>query len=497
MTEIVYTPTATAAKFHASDARVRMLLGAVGTGKTAACIMELQRRAFEQAPDAAGVRRTRWAIIRNQYPMLRSTTIKTFEAWIPPSIAPVVYDSPIRANLKQVLDDGTTVDAEFIFLALDRPEDVGKLLSLELTGSFINEASEIHFDIFKAVRSRIPRYPAKRDAELTWYGVILDTNPPSTKHWVCDIFERQRPKGFEIYKFAPPLIVTKRNQLKPDDFMEWEYEANPDASDYAQHQPAGFDYWLEQLNGAKTDINFVRRFLLGEYAESYEGKPVFPEFRVGSHVSNGPLTPVRNAPLIIGMDFGLFPAATFGQLVGGTLHIYDELAPRDVSLLEFLDNYLVPKLRSDFPGYKVTVCGDPSGVGRSGIDKRTPFMVLKEYGIAANPAYTNSFQPRRDAVSFFLRRMEGMIVDPKCEVLIDAMNGAYHYKEAPGKAGDREPMPDKDDASHIADSLQYLCLFFRYGKQGSVDPDDAFVSLRNQRMLSESSHAIQRGFFFS
>ena len=35
------------------------------------------------------------------------------------------------------------LDLEVIFLALDRPEDVKKLLSLELTGIWINEAREI------------------------------------------------------------------------------------------------------------------------------------------------------------------------------------------------------------------------------------------------------------------------------------------------------------------------------------------------------------------
>ena len=41
-----------------------------------------------------------------------------------------------------------------IFLALDQPKDVKKLLSLELTGVFINEAREISKDIVDACFDR-------------------------------------------------------------------------------------------------------------------------------------------------------------------------------------------------------------------------------------------------------------------------------------------------------------------------------------------------------
>ena len=85
-----YTAEPTIARMHLSDAIVRYIEGPFGSGKTTGAIMELLRLSMEQQPDEHGVRYSRWAIIRNTYPELKSTTIKSFEAWVPHSVAPVV-----------------------------------------------------------------------------------------------------------------------------------------------------------------------------------------------------------------------------------------------------------------------------------------------------------------------------------------------------------------------------------------------------------------------
>ena len=56
------------------------------------------------------------------------------------------------------LGDKTTVELEVIFLALDKQEDVKKLLSLELTGVWINEAREIPKSIVDACTMRVAAF---------------------------------------------------------------------------------------------------------------------------------------------------------------------------------------------------------------------------------------------------------------------------------------------------------------------------------------------------
>ena len=64
--------------FLNDDSFVRGLLGPVGSGKTYASLAEVMLRAVKQPPSPVdNVRYTRFAVIRNSYPELRTTTIKT------------------------------------------------------------------------------------------------------------------------------------------------------------------------------------------------------------------------------------------------------------------------------------------------------------------------------------------------------------------------------------------------------------------------------------
>ncbi len=51
------------------------------------------------------------------------------------------------------------VDMEVLFRALDRPDDAKKVLSLELTGAWVNEAREVPKGIIDALGDRTGRYP--------------------------------------------------------------------------------------------------------------------------------------------------------------------------------------------------------------------------------------------------------------------------------------------------------------------------------------------------
>ena len=63
------------------------------------------------------------------------------------------------------------------FRALDRPEHVSNLLSLELTGGFVNEAREIPWAVIEALQGTRRALPAVRDGGCVDPGLIFDTNP--------------------------------------------------------------------------------------------------------------------------------------------------------------------------------------------------------------------------------------------------------------------------------------------------------------------------------
>src|SRR5574343_676729 len=187
----------TIAAFLASNAFVRGLRGPVGSGKSTTCCFEIMRRAKDQEPASDGIRYSRWAVILNTYPELKTTTIKTWHGLIPSSIGRWVDTGPPTHQLR--FDD---VSLEVLFLALDSPGDVGKLLSLELTGAWINEAREVPKAVLDALTTRVGRYPSARQGGPSWFGVIMDTNPPDTDHWWYRLAEEMHPVGFDF--FAQP-----------------------------------------------------------------------------------------------------------------------------------------------------------------------------------------------------------------------------------------------------------------------------------------------------
>ena len=73
-----FSSSPTIAKFFKSKGFVRGIMGPVGSGKSYACCAEIWRRAIEQKPSPRdGIKYTRFAIVRNTNPMLRTTTLKS------------------------------------------------------------------------------------------------------------------------------------------------------------------------------------------------------------------------------------------------------------------------------------------------------------------------------------------------------------------------------------------------------------------------------------
>ena len=82
MTTFHYKPDGNVIKEFMKDSSFfRGIRGPVGSGKSVACCVEVFRRALMQEKNSDGKRRSRWAVIRNTNPQLRTTTIKTWLDW--------------------------------------------------------------------------------------------------------------------------------------------------------------------------------------------------------------------------------------------------------------------------------------------------------------------------------------------------------------------------------------------------------------------------------
>lgn len=450
-------PGPNASAFHQDDSFVRGLMGPVGSGKSSTCCVEIMARALRQKPSPDGIRRSRWLVMRNTYPELKSTTIKTWETWFPANVAPIKWDTPITSTMKIAdIGDGTALELEVMFMALDRPTETGKLRSLELTGAWINEASEIPKEIFDMVTQRVGRFPSKIVGGPSWSGIILDTNPCDDDHWYYKVAEEEQPETWKFFRQPGGLFRDS----------EGRYHPNPDAENVF-NLPGGYEYYLRQVTS--KDDDWINVFLLGNYGSTKDGKPVYPEYNDKVHCLEKNVEAERGLPIVLGWDFGLTPACCILQVTArGKIIVLDEIVSEDMGIRQFANEMVKPLLANKYNGYTIHSAGDPAGNIRAQTDERTCLQELLEAGIYTEPAPTNDFIPRRESVAFFLTRMAdgepAFLVNPRCTMIRKGLAGRYKFErlKVSGLARFKD-RPTKDIYSHIQDALQYACLKVRNG----------------------------------
>lgn len=469
MTLISYEPPgAQATAFHSDDSFFRGLMGPVGSGKSSSCCVEIVYRAIRQEKHTDGVRRSRWAAIRNTYAELKSTTIKTWNDWFG-AISEMKWDTPILSTMRFGLPDGTTVELEVMFVAIDRPDEVGKLRSIEFTGVWLNEASELPKEVLDMATQRVGRYPSMRLGGPSWTGVIGDTNPPDDDHWWYRLAEDERPDGYKF--FTQPGALYRVIDPKSADFGK--YKPNPNAENIKNIR-GGYQYYFQQLPGKTED--YIRVFIEGKYGTTMDGKPVYPEFDEKVHVATRPLSPTPGVPIVLGFDFGLTPACIVGQMrPNGKVAILREFVSEDMGIRQFYSEVVLPALNAEFRMYRWVAVGDPAGNNRSQTDERTCFEELEDLGLYCEGAYTNEFVKRRESVAFFLQRVNGFEIDPGCKTLIKGFRGGYRFERIKASGPTRhKDRPVKDKFSHPHDGLQYLCMELR-GSMTAPPPTDVVV----------------------
>lgn len=476
-----YRAERTPALFHQSDAFIRGIRGPWGSGKSVACVAEIAMRAVSQKPDRRGVRRTRWGAIRNSYPELESTTIFTFLSWFGEDVVVMNWGAPITASVKVALEDGTTMELEVLFISCDRPAAIGKLKSLDLTGLWLNEAGELDKRVLDDGSARVGRFPLKKDgAPFTWAGVIMDTNSMDDDHWWhdLDVGPDDPERAAEIAKTMENLravlasVGVHRKLIEffdqPPALLKIDggYFPNPEAENVV-NQPMGVAYWLQLVAGKADD--WVNTFILNQYGRVIDGKPCYPEYSDTIHGVKRNLEPIEGLKIYIGLDTGLSPAAVFGQYTPkGQLRVLGELCAevRSMGLRNFLDRAVKPYIINRFgEGHRFKIIADPAVAERGDADEVSCKQVLDDGNWDWAPAKTNLFQPRREAVVWFLTKLTdgepAFLMDGSCRMLRKGFQAGYHYRRVQVTGETRyQDEAYKNKFSHPHDGLQYLCLEF-------------------------------------
>jgi hypothetical protein len=469
MTDFKYKPDGEVLKqFMKDDSFWRGIRGPVGSGKSVASAVEVFKRALQQKPNDKGIRRSRWAVIRNTGPQLKTTTIKTWLDWFPEAdFGPFRWGVPFTHHI--MVGD---IDLEVIFLALDDEADIRKLLSLELTGIWANEAREMPKSIIDACTMRVGRFPSMREGGPSWYGMIADTNAPEDDHWwpimagdaplpefmtPQEALMLRKPEGWKFYNQPAAMIESKNTDGDVTGYT---------ISDYAENRNnLTPDYYNKIITGKKKD--WIDVYIMNRLGTVSEGKVIYPDFNDQVHKSKEILNPAPNRTLYVGLDFGFYPAAVFAQRFGrGQWNILDEIVAEDMSTPAFAREIKVKiKELTENADQEVRIFGDPAGDQRTPgrEDKASAFQIMRTNGIIARPTHTNDPTVRIECVKEVIDRMvdgrPALLVSPKCVTLMKGFTSGYCRRRINSKGPPRyEDRAAKNKYSHPHDALQYLFL---------------------------------------
>jgi|GEM_PF-2682576 len=210
--------------------------------------------------------------------------------------------------------------------------------------------------------------------------------------------------------------------------------------------------WIENKKRLLSPTAFLQEFCLS-FDVVAEGKRVFPGF---SDIHIKEIEADRNYEIIRGWDFGfLHSAVLFAQK-----DKYQQLRVlEEVYLENAYTKDLVLKVLGISNKYRnfvfIDVCDPKAGKQRSEKSEKTNIEILRSYGVEARPAPEEPVASGINKIALLLEKKvgkeRGLVVSPKCQLLIEGFKGGYVYDE------DGEPCKE-GIYSHIFDCLRYIVV---------------------------------------
>jgi len=448
-----------------------LVVGPVGSGKTTALFFKLVYMASLQEPCDDGIRRSRAVIVRNTAPQLNDTTIVSWNYWFKHGQAGEWH----KTNKTFMLRFGD-VECEVLFRPLDTPDDVQRVLSLEVTFAILDEFVQIPREIVDALSARCGRYPSQAMVQggATNWGMWGASNPDTEDNWWFDhLHNKELVFKPRIFKDVKAQLAYNAHSKHEHEKFTYTYYLQPSGfskeAENIENLPGGRDYYTNQAKG-KSEA-WIKQFLEAEWGYSAEGKPVVPTFRPDLHVRRG-LRFNPRLPLVIGTDPGLGGSALiFGQLdLSGRLNVLGELIQQGYGAERLIKERLRPYLMTHFKdATDIVIAPDPAAYNRSQNDEKAVVDTFRKYFQIAKDDLNNQMPKRLNAIEYFTTRFAEMepalAVDADmCPVLVRALKGGWKYiidkKRSVVKAE-----ADKNNYSHPGDGFGYLCRYFHKGAE--------------------------------
>lgn len=411
--QLTYQPLSHQDEFHRDPHKFKMFAGGYGSGKSRTGAEEIVQHILS-TPNGMTF------IGAQTKPQLDQTAKKMFFDVFP---APLIEEyHKQRDELK--CKNGHTV----LFRSCD---DEGKIRSLNLSAFWIEEASEVKYDIFVQLTTRL------RHGSTKYHQGILTSNPDLG--WIRTEFLM---KSDQIHNSQVPYAVDEEEKNPHYSVHIAPTELNP-------YLPPDF---VETLSKGRP-LWWQKRFLHGSF-EFTEGQ-VFP---MAAEAIIQPFEIPEYWERCFGCDLGLRDPLAFlaGAIdpVKGVLHIYQEHyeALRPVQYHAKKMHEMMDHIPAGIIRY--VVC-DPAGKKRSNTDFRSTFDHFAEYGIYFKDAQNRIEDGLMKMYTYF--DLGKVKIHANCRNLIREITN-YKYKQQEldqTKNLDEKPV-DKDN--HAVDALRYLMM---------------------------------------
>lgn len=472
--------------FQESTAQKRIIMGALGSGKTTACMWEIMRIIrrqpiiTEKGKFKYGWRYSQGAFIRDTYTSLIGTAVKEWRA----NFASV---SHITGDKIVVEIPEEKVYCEIALLHLDKPNDTEKLRSMSLTWAYICEGRSIKsFDLLGDLIGRLNRQPADNQKGY----LLICSNFIGVNHWLYTECYMKQDEDMKVFCQPSGLSDEAENR-------EWL------AKKYGGDHKNYYKLIMKTLTkaGVETDI-------LAKWSYYFEGQAVYGEsFDKDKHVIPVPPKDVDiykvidfvnlhniaeaikaygyKKSIFVGIDGGIVASAyvicfktpnnNWTVLIDRTFEHSDgrELAKAlKTDLYKLHVERMLPETsrQVNYDTYNahnlwqyIHVACDPAGNARSNIDKDKTYIktVSEVLGMEVVPAYTgnrgNNAGARIEVLNNVLHTQR-IVFHDTCKTLIAGMAGGYHRAKTNTTQGEMyKPEVEKNIYSHVVDALQY-CL---------------------------------------
>lgn len=364
------------------------------------------------------------------YTLVRDTTLQTYFEHLENFgfVEGVDYDWSSSLQ-KLIFKNGS----EILFRHFDEPN---KLKSLNLGFVEIEEMSDVPYDTFKVLLSRM-RQRVKKEWKGFRHRIFGHTNPEMQRGWVYKTFVENSAPNYRLIS-AP----TTQNIYLPDGFCDE----------------------LKKI----YDEQYYNIFVLAKNGE-YNNGLVIKDF-TDENVKDIAYQPEMD--LHISCDFNVDPMCwVFAHKTDDKVFYFDEIAMENTTTAKACDEFL-----RRYPAHKgrVIVNGDASGDNRSCTSEYTNYVIIKkkllQYGYDAEiqiKAFNPPIKNRIMAFNSKVRSANGEVclyVDKKCEKLLYNIYN-LKYKEGSSKIdiptySQIKQSKELKFLSHPMDAASYLVDFY-------------------------------------